>query len=457
VASGLPYGSVESMARSFGLDEEFVWSWIGELKGARNYAYYFLVYWRWFKEKGYWRSAEEMISEYRKLDEEGREKHVERLKEFVNARKTGSWDRKQAWHAVKNFYSDKLPSTVPGLPTLPRQAAKKLFALSELDKTRDGHKVKLDDDEIRQLILQARMPYQAIFMILSQSGMGLAEFQQFNSKVWQSILDKFNSREPVQLMLYRSKTSTDKRQDYYTLISRDSLNMLKSWLRFRDKLVQEKNVEADNPFCFLTYRKTDRKWVPPTSSQIGEMLTETARRAGLITKRPNGSANRYRFHCHELRDRLRSLCENNKVPRAPAEFFLGHDIDKLRYNKSAWYEPDHFRDEYKKIEHAVNVISNPPKGDLKKELMVSFNAAFLKAFGWSDSELENVDLTKLTEKQLQEKIRQKQRQRRSQEQKPKVRQKVVKIRQLKKCLEDGWEYVEKLPTGEAVIKLASPT
>ena len=220
------------MAINFGLDEEFVGSWIRELKGSRNYCYYFLTC------------------------EEGRENHVERLKEFVSSRKTGSWDRKQVWHAVKNFYSSKLPSTVPSLPTLQRQVGRKLFALSELDKTREGHKVKLTDDQIRRLVHRARgppSPYQAIFMLLSQSGMGLAEFQQFNSTVWRSVVDKLDSQEPMQIMLYRSKTSADRRNDYYTFISRDSLNMLKDWLSFRDKL------KVDDPHCFLTYRKTDRR------------------------------------------------------------------------------------------------------------------------------------------------------------------------------------------------------
>lgn len=409
------------MAKSFGVNEDIVLRWLGELKGSRNYAYYFLLYWRWFKAKEYWHTTEEMVSEYRRLDEEGRAKHVERLMEFVKGRNTGSWDRKQVYHAVKNFYTCNLPTTVPTLPTLQRHLARKVFSLSELDKTRDAHRIKLTPEQIRRLIRRAKMPYQAIFTILFQSGMGLAEFQQFNRTVWRTVVDKLESREPVQVQLYRSKTSTEKRADYYTFLSRDSLEMLKDWLSIRDRL------NVDDPHCFLTFRKNDRKWVPTTSSQIGEMLTETARKAGLIEKGSHGSANRYPIHCHEFRDRLRSVCELYGVRKAPAEFFLGHDIDKLHYDKSPWYDMEHYRREYKKIEGVINVLSTPSLGTTKDELRAMMQEEFLKTWGWTDSELQSLDLSKLTGQQVQDMIQQKQAQRQKQE----PQERAVKVPRLK--------------------------
>ena len=438
----LPYQSIESMARTFGVDEEIVWKWLNELGGSRNYAYYFLHYRRWFMEKEYWRNAQEMIDEYNHLDELGRAKHVEHLEEYVKSKKTGSNDRKQVWHAVKHFYSNSIVSTVPTIPTLPRTKAGKLFALSELDKSRNAQKVKLTDENISDLITAAKMPYQAIFMILSQSGMGLAEYEQFNKTVWRTVIDKLDSTQPVQLLLYRSKTSRDKRQDYYTFLSRDSLYLLKVWLKERDAL----NVNDEHCFLVKLKRKNATRWVPATSRMVGEQLTETASRARLIVKGPNGVANRYALHCHEFRDRLRSLCELRGVAKAPSEFFLGHDVDKLHYDKSPWYDIEHYRSQYRKVEHAVNVISNPPGAMGKDEVAAMINRQQLRMFGYTDAELQTVDLAKLTPEQVREMGQKKQKE-------PQAVERTVRVPELQKWLKKGAEYVDKVGKNTVVIRL----
>jgi len=56
--------------------------------------------------------------------------------------------------------------------------------------------------------------------------------------------------------------------------------------------------------------------------------------------------NRYRIHGHEFRDAFKTTCKVAGVDGAVAEFFIGHEIDSLGYDKSPWAYPEHFREQY---------------------------------------------------------------------------------------------------------------
>lgn len=113
------------------------------------------------------------------------------------------------------------------------------------------------------------------------------------------------------------------------------------------------------------------------------MLRKVAKKIGLIT--PNG-LNRYHIHMHEFRDLFKSLCTLNSVNQVASEFFLGHTIDKLGYDKSLQYDEEWFRQEYMKVEPMLNVLSNPEgkrksDEDIKKEAVLEAIRSLANAFG----------------------------------------------------------------------------
>ena len=68
---------------------------------------------------------------------------------------------------------------------------------------------------------------------------------------------------------------------------------------------------------------------------VSGLFNRLALGAGLEAKKfGKPSEVRYRFHCHELRDTLKSACSVSGVARAVSEYILGHNIDKLGYDKS---------------------------------------------------------------------------------------------------------------------------
>jgi len=191
--------------------------------------------------------------------------------------------------------------------------------------------------------------------------------------------------------MVRSKTSRGEVKDYCTFLGQDSKLLLRQWIRTRPKV--------NLPELFVTFRKVDRTWVPVRPEQVGSTVTDTAMRATLIAKGPYGLANRYRVHAHEFRDLVKSVCDLNGVEVA-SEWFLGHDIDRLGYKKSPWYDAEFFRNEYKKVEPILNLFhqllqfeeANHPGGfaqlaSLRTEKRSPSGWPAFPCFRWSGSSL----------------------------------------------------------------------
>lgn len=94
-------------------------------------------------------------------------------------------------------------------------------------------------------------------------------------------------------------------------------------------------------------------------------MTDHAKSIGLIPDKTD--VNRYRVHPHRLRKLFKSLCSTHGVDEVVSEWCMGHDIDRLGYDESPDLDEKFFRDEYKKVEPSLNVISNPVGGSVADE------------------------------------------------------------------------------------------
>jgi site-specific recombinase XerC len=353
----MPYKGLES----FDIREKCIRDWAYDLNPntAKGYVYRLLRYLEWSGENGYWSSAESMLDEYRGLEGEGRFKHVDVLKKYLKAHGTGTKNKRHFLCAIRSFYDYHRHS----LPTLSRSETARIYSLSDEDKRRALEMPTLRLDDVRKLIINAPQPYKAVFTVMFQGAIGLSEFAQFNLKGWKAVGD-LDKPGPLRIDLYRTKTSRDAVKKYYTFIGEDGKAAIREWL------AQRPNAETDA--LFITLNKNTGKWVPVRDITITKAITNTAKRCGLI--KPNG-LNRYHVHTHEFRDLFKSLCTLGGVSSVASEFFLGHTIDKLGYDKSPQYDEGWFRAEYRKVEHKLNIISNPSgetmSEEAKKEMLLS--------------------------------------------------------------------------------------
>jgi hypothetical protein len=187
----------------------------------------------------------------------------------------------------------------------------------------------------------------------------------------------------------------------------------------------------------------------------------------LVTEPPRekrSSRTRYYFHGHEMRDCFRSLCTPAGVNKVASEFFMGHEPDKLHYDKSP-YDPNYFdfyRGEYRKVMRSVDVLSNPPTAEGKsqrKETLAAINRQHLllshvpkdTVDGYSEEEL-----AAMTVEEMRRLIKGASAGAHSETDgdgwQP-GQQKVVGATLLREWVERGWRYVDSIPaTGEVVIR-----
>jgi hypothetical protein len=109
------------------------------------------------------------------------------------------------------------------------------------------------------------------------------------------------------------------------------------------------------------------------------------------------------------------------------------------------------RDAYAKAADKYLVTSK--RESVSQDLMVAtFNRQFLTMAGYGEEEIEKMgDLSQLAPQQIQEMIQKKSMQ--SLGLNGNGHQKVVPIGDVKNWILEGWEFVQQLPDGEAVVKL----
>lgn len=446
----MPYKGLKSL----NIKEEPVEKWANDLspRTARNYAYYFLRYVDWCLEKRLWVSAADMLKEYAGLRASKKFKHLDSLIEYVKTKGTGTSDRRHVWFAVRSFYAyHRLP-----LPEASASELSRMFRPSENDKRKAVETPPLMLDEVRRLILNTQHPYRAALMTLLQSGMGLAEFEEFNLVGWKKTVESLDSLEPSRIDLYRGKTSNTTLKKYYTWLGRDAKELLKEWL-----VMKPENPESGA--FFLVFNKNRKEYVPLCGRVLSDNVRQTAKKIGLI--KPD-KLKSYHVHAHEFRDLFKSLCTLNGVNPLASEFFLGHSIDKLGYDKSPQYDEAWFRREYLKIEPKLNIISNPTGANMeekmdqmRKDLVQTAIGKFAEAFGIDpvrvkiekQKELgralkpeEEIQALQLAIKKTREEGSP-----RSEGNDPK---KVIDEGELEKHLLDGWDVQFTLPSGKILIR-----
>ena len=91
------------------------------------------------------------------------------------------------------------------------------------------------------------------------------------------------------------------------------------------------------------------------------------------------------------------------------------------------------------------------EGVNRDAMLALFNRRFLKLSKWTDGEIDALgDLSLIEETRLQELLDQKTMQKMGLNGN---RQKVVPVGEVKRYIEEGWEYLSTLPSGEAVVRL----
>ena len=228
--------------------------------------------------------------------------------------------------------------------------------------------------QMMQKVLEGQVRPRDRSMMLSmlQGGMDASTLtESYNLLAYPQFVDHFGTEDwtrwdedyvPVRIDLVRPKTD----YQFYTFQGRDAVTALKAWLNVRKSLWGDIKVRRQaNPQMLAT---SDPIYLTDYGTAIAaRYITHLFEGYGVrsgVNVVPDekalpfkGAARRYPFRSHECRDTLVTLARRAKVDLPAANYFIGHEIDAYRYDKSPQDDPDWFKEQYTRLAPYLNISS----------------------------------------------------------------------------------------------------
>jgi hypothetical protein len=182
---------------------------------------------------------------------------------------------------------------------------------------------------------------------LEYVGVNLAEqiVMQFKQKI-----------HPIRLDLPGRKTNEN---TFYTFIGKDAVDALVEYFE------KERGWPRPGEPVWLS---DEKKTV--TRAAFKQTWMRLLRRIGLISKKRGNIGSRYGYNPHEMRDLAKSFlhthAKKDGFDMDCAEFWLGHVVDPLGYDKFH-LDQEYVRKQYLIAEKYLNIISTPPGAMSEKE------------------------------------------------------------------------------------------
>jgi len=246
---------------------------------------------------------------------------------------------------------------------------------------------------------------------------------------------------------------------YFTFFDALSTEALRSYLRDRERRfgpIEDEEVlfpPGAGASHLARYRSRLRLL---GDADFGRIVKKAARNAGMKEWRA--------VHPHALRKSFeegvkRRRPDGTMMGEKDQEFLMGHILPGSQdpyYGSGNSVEGSTIsfsREVANKLREEYRMLQFFPERNLisKGETLAIFNRRFLKMSNWTDEEIEALgDLSEIEESKLQELLDQKSMRKLGLNGN---RQKVVQMGEVKRFIEEGWEYLSTLPSGEAIVRL----
>ena len=226
----------------------------------------------------------------------------------------------------------------------------------------------------------------------------------------------------------------------FTFLSEEGCGYFKDYLE--EGMLRGEELTADSPI--IRPKVAKKPFI--RSVNIGDMIREAIRRAG------------FGWRPYVLRayfDTQLMLAESKGlVLRDYRQFWMGHKGDiENRYTTNKCRLPESviedMREAYKRSQEYLQT-TKPETG--REKLIEEFRKQLLVVAGFSQDEIDRIDVTGLTDEEFQDLVRKRLLGRRDEDC---GTQKVISLDELEEYLENGWEYVATLPNKKVVIKFSS--
>ncbi len=246
---------------------------------------------------------------------------------------------------------------------------------------------------------------------------------------------------------------------YFTFFDALSTEALRSYLRDRERRfgpVEDEEILFP-PGAGASHLARHRSRLKPLGDvDFNRVIKKAAQNAGIKEWKA--------IHPHALRKSFeegvkRRRPDGTMMGEKDQEFIMGHILPGSQdpyYGSGISVQGSTIgfsREVANKLREEYRMLRFFPERSLisKDETLAIFNRRFLKMSNWTDEEIEALgDLSAIEESRLQELLEQKSKQKLGLNGN---RQKVVQMSEVKKFIEEGWEYLSALPSGEAIVRL----
>ena len=227
----------------------------------------------------------------------------------------------------------------------------------------------LTAEEVKKVILSCNTLYGAIYMCMFQSAMDQEMFTYWNKTGWDSLHEQLRNNPEVIKINLPGRKKMKNIVPFYTFIGHDAIAKIKDWLIIRAQRVKEGIIPENSKFIFTSMYNT-----PLTKRALRSYWLSHLRKLGIVepinpeNQNDKNAQTRYRTGKgqHEMRDVWRSLWSLSPAKQVIAEFFMGHQIDKLEYDKS-FRDVEFYKSEYLKALPYLQLLSrDEPYGRVAK-------------------------------------------------------------------------------------------
>ena len=229
---------------------------------------------------------------------------------------------------------------------------------------------RLSVEDIHRLSLGATLREKSMLLTQFQTLSGIGELEYVNLNCGDEIVAQMRQgKHPVRIdMLMGRKTNPE---PYHTFIGKDAVDALREYFE------KERGWPAKGEPIWISkplgeFQKKQLKdtmllpdgRVPVLRDTYRDNIRQLTRRIGLIPKQESHARGvRYGYNPNEIRDVARSVSRkatSSGFDIICAEFWMGHTIDPLGYDKLQKLEPEWSAEQYRLLEPYFNIISNPP-------------------------------------------------------------------------------------------------
>ena len=227
---------------------------------------------------------------------------------------------------------------------------------------------------------------------------------------------------------------------YFTFLSEEGCEYLKDYLE--ERMRKGEKLTADS--SIIRPKVAKKPFI--RSVNIGDMIREAIRKAG-FSWRP--------YVLRAYFDTQLMLAESKGLLiRDYRQFWMGHKGDiENRYTTNKYRLPEDviedMREAYRRSQEYLQT-TKPETG--REKLIEEFRKQLLLVAGFSPEEIDEIDVTGLTDEEFQDLVRKRLLGNANTDC---GTQKVVSLNELEKYFENGWEYVATLPNQKVIVKLQS--